>query len=276
MKSYQKELFRESYHPRIFLDWWRYKVQFKKDHPYYFNPCGTMVFCGAQGMGKTLSAVNYVYQIMDKYPNCILCTNVIMRDFPFNAYFVTPAKGAPVLASDYDGSLIDSASILAGEHVNVCVEYTGLDCLKYLNNGEYGVVFMIDEFHLQLNSLESKNVDIDVMIEISQQRKQRKHIVCTSQQFMRLAKPVREQISDVIICKCYFGFYQFNKYMDGLTVVEENGKLSGNVKGRIHYPHQVDMYGRYDTYAKMRRYNNEWQGRAREPAQLFERSTING
>ncbi len=34
------------------------------------------------------------------------------------------------------------------------------------------------------------------MIEVSQQRKQRKHIVGTSQQFMRLAKPLREQVKN--------------------------------------------------------------------------------
>ena len=56
------------------------------------------------------------------------------------------------------------------------------------------MLYFIDELHLELNSLESKNIDIDVMVEISQQRKQRKHIVGTSQVYMRLAKPIREQI----------------------------------------------------------------------------------
>lgn len=85
--------------------------------------------------------------------------------------------------------------------------YDGIDCLKNINNGEYGVVYFIDEIHLELNSLESKNIDIDVMVELSQQRKQRKHIVGTSQIYMRMAKPLREQVKDIILCKNYFGFF---------------------------------------------------------------------
>ncbi|MFQ9701887.1 MAG: hypothetical protein ACLR0U_04940 [Enterocloster clostridioformis] len=46
---------------------------------------------------------------------------------------------------------------------------------------------MIDEIHLEFNSLESKNIDIEVMIEVSQQRKQRKHIIGTSQVYEWLA-----------------------------------------------------------------------------------------
>ena len=90
------------------------------------------------------------------------------------------------------------------EKYRVCVEYTGLDCLKWINNAEYGVLFFIDEFHLELNSLESKNIDIDIITEISQQRKQRKHIVGTSQVFMRLAKPLREQIKQKMFYMFYF------------------------------------------------------------------------
>lgn len=80
------------------------------------------------------------------------------------------------------------------------VEYDGLNCLKTLENGYYGVIYLIDEIHLEFNSLESKNIDIEVMIEVSQQRKQRKHIIGTSQVYGRLAKPFREQIRNVVLC----------------------------------------------------------------------------
>lgn len=239
---------------------WKYKHDFKKSHPYFFNPIGTMIFCGSQGKGKTLSAVNYIYQIMEAYPYCILCTNVALKDYPFSAHLI----GDKVLYDDTH-TVVNSDDILNGVYdKRVVVEYNGLDCLKFVNNGEYGVVYLIDEIHLELNSLESKNIDVDVMVEISQQRKQRKHIIGTSQVYMRLAKPLREQVFDIVLCNNYFKIFQLNKLINGETAKEDNGKLKCEVKGHYFYIHSPEMYSRYDTYAKMKRYSKEWQGRKRK------------
>lgn len=102
-----------------------------------------------------------------EYPSAVLCTNVQISGLP---------------------------------PTTTVIEYNGLDCLKNLENGYYGVIYLIDEIHLEFNSLESKNIDIEVMIEVSQQRKQRKHIIGTSQVYGRLAKPFREQIRNVVLC----------------------------------------------------------------------------
>lgn len=245
------------------------KIKFIKSNPYFFNDVGTMIFCGSQGSGKTLSAVNYIYNLFERYPYMILVSNVSLRDYPFNCGYRLE-RGKCVIFDLQDGIALDDKyypddenAVLSGNLPYICIEYDGLDCLKYINNGDYGVVFLIDELHLELNSLESKNIDIDVMVEISQQRKQRKKIIGTSQVFMRLAKPVREQIFDVIICRNFFGCLQFNKAIKGDTAREENGKLHAEVRARSLYFHTYDMYGRYDTYAKMKRYNKEWKGRKR-------------
>lgn len=91
------------------------------------------------------------------------------------------------------------------EHTQV-IEYDGLECLKNIENGQHGVLYFIDEIHLELNSLESKNIDMDTIVELSQQRKQRKHIVGTSQVYMRMAKPLREQVKNVVLCKNFLNF----------------------------------------------------------------------
>lgn len=208
------------------------KYRFKMENPDFFEPSGCLVFCGAQGYGKTISAVSYVVKVANAYPKSILVTNVeINKELLPDGYKV--------------------------------IEYNGLDCLKNIENGQYGVIYFIDEIHLELNSLESKNIDIDVMVEISQQRKQRKHIVGTSQIFQRMAKPLREQIQHIVICKNYFGVLQYNKLVDGFESYEENGKLHAKVIKRYIWFHTPELYGAYDTYAKMRRYRNEWQGRPR-------------
>ena len=223
-----KELLRGSINPKNAFDSIKYKLDFIRDNPNYFNPEGILIFCGSQGCGKTLSAVQYVKKVCEQYPDCILVTN-------------TDIKGLP-------------------EHTQV-IEYDGLDCLKNIENGQFGVLYFIDEIHLELNSLESKNIDMDTIVELSQQRKQRKHIVGTSQVYMRMAKPLREQVKNVVICKNYFKILQWNTVIDGFESYEENGKLKCAVQFRSIWFHSPKLYGSYDTYAKMKRYKKEWKGR---------------
>lgn len=187
-----------------------------------------MIFCGEQGSGKTLSAVSYVKKLCSLYPKAVLCTNVEIKGLP--------------------------------DEIRV-VEYDGLDCLKNLENGYEGVIYLIDEIHLEFNSLESKNIDIEVMIEVSQQRKQRKHIVGTTQVYGRLAKPFREQIRNVVLCSNFCKVLQFNRLIDGSKSREENGKLMTETSSSFVFFHTPAMYDCYDTYAKMKRYRNEWKGR---------------
>lgn len=206
-----------------------YKSKFRRAHPTYFDPSGLMIFCGPQGSGKTLSAVKYCRELVQKYPDCIFCSNVAI-----------------------DG--VDT------------VPYDGIDSLFNLSNGYNGVLYLIDEIHLEFNSLESRNISIEEMIEFSQQRKQRKHIVGTSQVYMRLAKPLREQIKDVVLCHNYLNLLQHNQLVDGENAVEENGKFKSRVVKNYWWFHTPELYGSYDTYAKMQRYKKEWKGRSRAPA----------
>ena len=254
--------------PRDIVNHFTYLREFSKEHPDYFVPIGTMIFCGKQGSGKTLSGVNYVYQLRQYFPKAILVTNVAMKDYPFNTtYKVNQETGE----TDYFNTLGEPLIFDREGHFpeGTTIEWDGLDCLKYINNGYYGVIYFVDELHLELNSLESKNIDIDVMTEISQQRKQRKHIIGTSQVYMRLAKPLREQIFNVVLCNCWFGWLQYNKLIDGEESQEKDGKLDAVVRKRVFWIHKPEYYSRYDTFAKMKRLNDQWQGHKREVAPTF-------
>lgn len=213
----------------------QYKSAFRQAHPNYFDPEGLMVFCGPQGSGKTLSAVQYCLKVLEKYPKCKFVTNVEITGLP--------------------------------EDLEV-IEYNGLDSLFNVSNGYEGVLYLIDELHLEFNSLESRNISIEEMTEFAQQRKQRKHIVGTSQVFMRLAKPLREQIKNCVICKNYFGLLQHNILIDGTTSVEKDGELVCDVMGHYWWFHRPELYGRYDTYAKMHRYKDEWNNKPRANSAL--------
>lgn len=213
-----------------------YNFRFRRDHPDFFDPYGLLVFSGPQGSGKTLSAVQYCKKVLAKYPKCLFVTNVDIKDLP-----------------------------IPSEQV---IEYNGLQCLFEVSNGYNGVLYLIDEIHLEFNSLESKSISIEEMTEFAQQRKQRKHIVGTSQVFMRLAKPLREQVRRVVVCKNYFHCLQVNTEVDGTTAYEEGGHLVARSRGKYFWFHTPELYQSYDTFAKMRRYKDEWQGRKLPPQPL--------
>lgn len=223
-----KDLLRGSLNPVNVINSVKYDFNFYKKNVQYFRPSGIMIFCGPQGSGKTLSAVSYVRKLCKLYPAAILVTN-------------TDIFGLP-----------DETRL---------VEYDGLDSLKNIENGYEGVIYFIDEIHLELNSLESKNIDMDTIVELSQQRKQRKHIVGTSQVYMRMAKPLREQVKDVVLCRSFFKYFQCNTLINGFNSYEKDGKLKADVVGRAFWFHTPELYGAYDTYAKMRRYKKEWKGK---------------
>lgn len=208
----------------------KHNIDFRKNHPDYFDPEGLMIFCGEQGSGKTLSAVQYVRKICEAYPKAKLCTNVDIIGLPENTEVI---------------------------------EYDGIHHFTELENGQNGVIYFIDEIHLEFNSLESKNVPIEVMVEVSQQRKQRKHIVGTTQVYGRLAKPFREQIRNVVLCANYFRLLQVNQLIDGSKSTEEDGKLVTETMKSYIWFHSPTLYNSYDTYAKMRRYRKEWKGVSR-------------
>lgn len=220
-----------SHNPKDLFSTFKYRNKFAKNHPDYFYPEGLLVFCGSQGSGKTLSAVQYVKKLCIEYPRAILCTN-------------TKINGLPA-------------------HTAV-VNYNGIESLTKYENGEFGVIYFIDEIHLEFNSLESKNVPIEVMVEISQQRKQRKHIIGTSQVYTRMAKPLREQIKNVVICKKLLNCIQVNRLVDGETAREVDGELKFDTTKMFFWFHSPELYSSYDTYAKMKRYSKEWKGVSRQ------------
>lgn len=198
----------------------KYNHDFYIANPTYFRPDGLLIFCGPQGSGKTLSAVNYVYNLKKIYPFSIIVSNLELKDFPFDNKRVFLFKEAKDLTR--------------------------------FKNGKEGVIFLIDEIQLYFNSLGSKNIDIDVMTQISQQRKQRIHIVATSQVFGRMSKQLREQFDTVIYCqKKFFGLMQKNQLINrnSLDTEESTGtNLKGKVVRTYRYFKNPLSFERYDTY----------------------------
>lgn len=192
----------------------------KNSDPNELKVVGISIFCGPQGSGKTLSLVHYFKKIIADYPKAIVVTNIEFKfDIP-----------------------------------NQVIQYSGFKDFE-IENGIYGVIYLLDEIHLILNSLESKGVPLSVIVELSQQRKQRKLILGSSQVYSRMAKPLREQIRNVIVCKNYFGIFQFNYLIDAFETQENaNGKLEIKKMKTSFFFHRKEDYLNYDTYKKMANY----------------------
>lgn len=203
-----------------------YNVAFRREHPEYFDPEGILVFCGMQGAGKTISAVNYVQRLCSRYPAVKVCSNM---------------------------------SLTLPEGIE-CIPWDGVHCFTDISNGYAGVIYLIDEIHLEFNSLESKKMDSNIFTVVSQQRKQRKHIVGTSQVFSRIAKPFREQFRYAVSCQTFLGCIQVNTLIDAKKAVEKDGEIVADSIKRFFWFHSPDLYNSYDTYAVLGRYREDWKG----------------
>lgn len=189
-----------------------------------FVPNGLTCFCGVQGSGKTLSAVMYVRRLMELYPKCLCVTNISLN---FSDDRIIP--------------------------------YTGVNQMHSMENGKYGIIFLLDEIQIEFNSLESKQMNSPVFELVCQQRKQRKHIVGTTQTFGRLAKPFREQFKNVVLCSNVLKTFFIQKIFAAENVATEDD-IKVELKPlytKIYIPSPSD-FALYDTYQQVKRIRKEF------------------
>ncbi|MGI6612438.1 MAG: hypothetical protein ACOX0Z_02605 [Candidatus Nanosyncoccaceae bacterium] len=219
-----------------------------KRDPDFFDPYGTQVHCGRQGSGKTISAVHVVNSIKKRYPKAVLVSNLSL--FGYRA--ISTAEWLCYNAQDQTMN----GSVRRFDPVKDYVHFSTNEdlhvALTKINNGTRGVIYLIDEIHIYFNSLDSKNIPVHIFTEISQQRKQRKLIVGTSQLFMRMAKPLREQCDNIVMCNTVFGCFTVMRCYDGMTLEQDyNGNLIGVSKGTGFFVHSLEDRNSFDTFQKV-------------------------
>lgn len=218
-----KPFFKGSKNPFNLFRALSFDSKFYQMNPDYFEPDGIWVFCGAQGSGKTLSAVKCLKKLLSQYPKAIVCSNL------------------DIIGLDRD-----------------IIPFTDYEQLSALSNGLEGVIFLIDEIHVLWNSLESKNIPITEMAVFCQMRKERRLILGTSQVYGRIAKPIREQLKYVITCKNYLKYIQVNTVIDPNDLPMQGGQQNdGNLDGSVLYKsiffHSPEDYKSYSTLNKINR-----------------------
>lgn len=181
-------------------------------------PTGSRVYKGYQGSGKTLSMVKYALDLSKAYPNCEVFSNFIIKG-------------------------IDNFNLIQSD-----------DDLKYalsLRNGTDGVLVLLDEAHLYFGK--KSGIPLDVLTAISQQRKDRRRIVFSSQIWEELDISLRKQVKEIVSCRCVFGCIQINTISDGESLSYD--KLVGEyVAKKIRteiFKHNIELYNSYDTLQKI-------------------------
>lgn len=197
------------------------KYQRPKAHQF---PTGSKVYKGFQGSGKTLSMVHDTFDLQKQFPCCIVYSNVIIHGL----------NNFHLIKSDND--LIEALTI---------------------QNGSNGVIILLDEAHLFFNK--KTGISLDVLTAISQQRKDRRRLVFTSQIWEELDVSLRKQVKEVVSCRCLFGFIQINTISDGETLSWDNLKSTWTARKLFTsiYKHNKELYSSYDTYQKIIR-NSEY------------------
>lgn len=211
-----KDFLSGSLNPKNIIDTVRHNMLFARDNPDYFYPSGIWVFCGPQGSGKTLSAVQTLQNMCKAYPKAKVCSNLEISGIE-----------------------------------NEIIPFEDYSQLSTLTNGIEGIIFFLDEVHVLWNSLESKDIPISEMACFCQMRKDRRVIIGTSQKYHRIAKPIREQLQYIIDCKCYFKVLQKNTVLDPSETIEQNGNIEPTIICNKFWFHSPKLYNSYDTLFKI-------------------------
>lgn len=186
-----------------------------------FKPFGLTMFTGPQGSGKTISMVDYCLELKKEYPRCKLYSN-------------------------FD---------IVGQDGNI----KNLNDLLKIRNGEDGVIFCIDEIQNEFSTAASRNFPETLLSTLTQQRKQRIHIVASSQVFTRVAKPIREQCYCVCDCRTFFNRWtrvraypadEYNSIIDSNSL-DKKRKLRKLWKKS--FIQTDELRDKYDTYAVVKR-----------------------
>lgn len=181
-------------------------------------PTGSRVYKGYQGSGKTLSMVKYAFDVQKRYPNCHIFSNFKIKGLN-NYHYIW---------NDND-----------------------LKVALTFRNGTDGVLVLLDEAHLYFGK--KSGISLDVLTAISQQRKDRRRIVFSSQIWEELDISLRKQVKEIVSCRCFFNCIQINTISDGETLSFD--KFSGQyVAKKIRteiFKHNLDLYNSYDTLQKI-------------------------
>lgn len=178
--------------------------------PDFFPVQGVIIFTGRQGRGKTSALMQYAMELHDQYPEakCLSNTAYIYQDETL-------------------------------KHWKQLIKF---------KNGFKGVIVLMDELQNWFGSNQSRNFPPEMLSVITQNRKNRRVILGTSQSFHLLAKSVRSQCTEVRECNTLAGV---------LTIVirrepflnSEGDVIDLKYRGVYFFVHSKRLREAYDTWS---------------------------
>lgn len=210
-----KDYKKPSFWKRIFIDFpKRFAMDILSKNPNEFGLYGFHLFVGEQGSGKTVATAEFLQRLKGQYPLCKVATNFEYK---------------------YEDSQINS-----------------WEDLVFNNNGIYGQADVVDEVQNWFSSNQSKDFPPEMIQEITQQRKQRKIFIGTTQRFERMAKPLREQVNYIYYPMTFAGCLTVVRMCK--PSVDSDGQLKKlrTVKWYF-FVHTEEIRNSFDTYHKIKK-----------------------
>ena len=175
----------------------------------FFPYQGMIIFEGRQGSGKTISMVRYMKDMQYEFPDALCTTNLAYTDEN------KPLKTWTML-----------------------IDY---------KNGYKGVIVAMDELQNWFSSNDSKNFPPEMLSLITQNRKNRRIILGTSQNFYLLAKAIRSQATEVRRCATYFGCLTVVRRLEPILDSEGN-VVEWKKRGIYCFVHDKELRDSYNTW----------------------------
>ena len=178
--------------------------------PDFFRPQGLIIFTGRQGNGKTSAMMQYAIDLLDTYPKAKCLSNTRFK---------------------YQTGQL--------EHWKQFINY---------KNAHKGVIVIMDELQNWFGSNQSRNFPPEMLSVITQNRKNRRVILGTSQNFYLLAKAIRSQCTEIRECVTLAGVVTI--VIKREPILKEDGDVKElKFRGMYFFVHSPRLRDSYDTYA---------------------------
>lgn len=182
-----------------------------------FFPFGIRLYDGVQGSGKSLSMVFDTLELLKLYPDTKVISNMGILGLDDIVYYTTVDE------------LINAINTNVAKHTIVLID----EGLTYF--------------------AENSGIDPSLMSQITQNRKNRRLIMISTQKFKRLNNRIRDFSIETVKCRSFFNF-QINTVRDDQTVHWDKEEMDfiGQKKYIYIFKRNNDLFNRYDTYENIK------------------------
>lgn len=200
---------------QIFIDAPKQIVEDKfNQDPDFFTHQGLIIFEGRQGNGKSVAMVHEAMQLQEEFPLAKCTSNLAytQEDMPLKDWRM----------------------------------------LINFKNGIKGVIVLMDELQNWFSSNDSKNFPPEMLQVITQNRKNRRVILGTAQNFYLLSKAIRTQTTEVRRCITLLGCITIVRRFE--PILDAQGDvLEWKNRGMYFFVHDKKLRKSYDTYKVIER-----------------------